>query len=237
MKTPGWVTLLTKGLLDVIWPDTCTVCGCKLVRGERTLCIKCLMDMPLTGFHTQVEFNSMHERLMCHQPVHRATAMFHYERQSSYAKLIHEAKYNGRPSVGRTLARMHARTLQEAGFFDGVDLIIPVPLNTLRLVHRGYNQSYHIGLGLNDVTGIPVDDCMHARRHTSQTHKNAQERLTNARGTYSLPHPLPPEVKHVLLVDDVLTTGATLCACAEAIGQVNPGVIVSVFTLASARLQ
>lgn len=227
---------IAEALAAVLWPDLCTVCSRPLVKGEKGICLACMADMPLTDYHTRPLLNPMHERTMCHAPILRAAAMFHYERRSPYAALIHEAKYYGRPSVGRHLARIYATTLLPAGFFSGVDLIQPVPVSTLRLIRRGYNQSHHIAMGLSDVTSIAVGGVLRASRHTSQTHMDAHQRLANVRGIYHVDPRASLTFSHVLLVDDILTTGATLCACAEAIHAAHPSATISVLTLAAARL-
>ena len=175
---------LIDGLLSVIYPEVCEVCGTPLVSGEKVMCLGCHAAMPLTGYHKTPEFNQLHERTMCHAPIHHADACFFYERLSPYSRLIHAAKYEGRPSIGRLLAKDHARITAPTGFFDGIDLIVPVPLDRLKLIRRGYNQSHHIALGISDITGIPVGSLLRARRHPSQTSKNAAGRLDNARGTF-----------------------------------------------------
>lgn len=229
---------LVDSLLAVIYPAVCPVCGRVLVAGEEGLCVGCMLDMPLTGFHSAPEWNPLHERLMCHAPIHHATALFHYEKHSPYAALIHRAKYSGLPDEGRRLARNYAARIAPAGFFDGIDAIQPVPLSFRRLVCRGFNQSHAVALGVADVIGAGVVDLLGARHHSSQTRKSASARLENARSTYFVRQrddaARPP--RHILLVDDVITTGATLIACAEALHRTFPEMRLSVFTLAATRL-
>ena len=120
---------LLTGLQAIFFPDLCPVCGQVLVAGERGICLSCRMDMPLTGYERSPLDNALHERLMCKARVERAASLFHYERRSPYARIVHEAKYNGRPSLGRRLMRDWAESqLVPAGFFAGVDLLVPVPL-------------------------------------------------------------------------------------------------------------
>ncbi len=228
---------LIDGLLSVIYPEVCEVCGTPLVSGEKVMCLGCHAAMPLTGYHKTPEFNQLHERTMCHAPIHHADACFFYERLSPYSRLIHAAKYESLPSIGRLLAKDHARITAPTGFFDGIDLIVPVPLDRLKLIRRGYNQSHHIALGISDITGIPVGSLLRARRHPSQTSKNAAGRLDNARGTFSVGQQEDvARYSHILIVDDIITTGSTLCACAEAIHSASPQTSISILTLAATRL-
>ncbi len=178
---------LIDGLLSVIYPEVCEVCGTPLVSGEKVMCLR--MPMPpcrSPAITRPRNSTSCTERTMCHAPIHHADACFFYERLSPYSRLIHAAKYESRPSIGRLLAKDHARITAPTGFFDGIDLIVPVPLDRLKLIRRGYNQSHHIALGISDITGIPVGSLLRARRHPSQTSKNAAGRLDNARGTFSV---------------------------------------------------
>lgn len=200
------------------------------------MCLGCRLDLPLTNYHLNAEFNPLVERLLCHAPITRATAYFHYERLSPYARLIHAAKYEGQPGIGKELAAEYARILLPNGFFNGIDAIVAVPLSRIKLIKRGYNQSLHIAEGISAVTGIPIIAALKARHHSSQTRKDAHQRFVNTSGTYRAVDDALQGVGHILLVDDVATTGATLCACAEAIHAIAPAAGISVFTIASTRL-
>lgn len=226
---------LIEGVAALCFPRMCPCCGAVMVRGEETMCLGCRLDLPQTDYHLHADFNPLVERLMCRAPITRAASFFHYERHSPYARLIHEAKYNGRPSIGRLLAREYAAAIYSTGFFDTIDAITPVPLNRLKLIRRGYNQSLHIALGVADVTDLPVVDTLTARRHSTQTRKDARSRFENARGIYSAGAESASGLKHILLVDDIATTGATLCACSEALHAQYPSLQISVLTLAATR--
>ena len=228
---------LTGALANLAWPRTCEVCGCALVKGEDVVCLKCYNTMPMVGLHTQ-EFNLLHQRLAGHLLFERVGSMFWYYRDTPHARLIHHAKYNGRPRIGRILARRYALTLKHDGFFDGIDAIIPIPLSPLKLLRRGYNQSDAIALGLRDVSGINIVHGLATSRYRStQTRRNAYARWINARnGFKALPDKLRG-LSHVLIVDDVLTTGATILAAAEALHSADPTLRLSVFTLAASHLR
>lgn len=227
-----------RDLLNVIIPDLCTVCHTSLVRGEKIVCLKCLMDLPRTNLH-KLQPNLIHERLISlSTPVERASSLFWYYRGNEFAALIHDAKYNSRPKVAAHLARMHARELQGYSFFDGIDLILPVPMHSLKKLVRGYNQSEVIAKGISDVTGLRVSDNLSTLRlHSSQTRKGAEQRQENTRENYAVERPEELQGKHILLVDDVITTGATLVSCMRAIHKVCPDTRFSIFSLALTHLQ
>lgn len=225
-----------RDLLRIIYPEVCEVCGRSLVRGEQVLCMHCDMSLPRTLVHNE-EFNVIHQRLAGSTPIEKAAGMFYYYRESDYAKLIHVAKYNNRPVVARKLAERYAMELSKDGFFDDIDLILPVPLHSLKYLKRGYNQSYEIARGVSQVTRIPIGDNLVARRgHATQTKKNSYSRWVNAQGIYDVEDGDELENQHILIVDDVITTGATLLACCEAVHRRVPSAGLSVLSLAVTHL-
>lgn len=222
-----------KSFVDIIFPNVCTVCHRTLIDGEQFLCLECLMDMPLTNFHKS-DSNSLTDRLFSRTvPIEKATSMFYYRRGNPYTALIHDTKYRGRPDVGRYLAELHAEELMSAGFFGDIDLLVPVPLHFLKQLKRGYNQAEKIADGIASVSGLPVVTPLRASWHRSQTRKDAHDRLRNALGTYSLCSDAAIENKHILLVDDVITTGSTVLACAGAVKAASPTTRISVYSLAA----
>lgn len=231
-----WPRIL-KGVVNLIWPDVCEVCGCTLVKGENVICLGCRLKLPRTNLHTQ-EFSLIHHRLAGRVPIERAAGYFYYYRSDSFTRLIHAAKYNGRPNVARYLAREYAGEIKNDGFFSGIDLILPVPLHRLKLWKRGYNQTEYLARGLKDATGIAIGSNLVATRgHSTQTRKGSYMRWLNTRNIYDVVHPDELEGKHILVVDDVITTGATLLACCEAIHRSAPTATISVLTLAVSHLQ
>ncbi len=231
-----WPRIL-KGVVNLIWPDVCEVCGCTLVKGEKVICLGCRLKLPRTNLHTQ-EFSLIHHRLAGRVPIERAAGYFYYYRSDSFTRLIHAAKYNGRPNVARYLAREYAGEIKNDGFFSGIDLILPVPLHRFKLWKRGYNQTEYLARGLKDATGIAIGSNLVATRgHSTQTRKGSYMRWLNTRNIYDVVHPGELEGKHILVVDDVITTGATLLACCEAIHRSAPTATISVLTLAVSHLQ
>jgi len=222
---------------DVLMPRVCPVCQRPLGADEPWICRQCLMDLPRTRFE-DVDFNAMEQLFAGQVPIERATAYFYYERGAPYASILHDIKYHNVPRMARWLAARAVREMQPSGFFNGLDAITPVPLHPTKRAQRGYNQCDYIVRGLADATGLPVIDALRAvRSHSTQTHKGALERWRNIQGNYAATSAASQLAgKHLLLVDDVVTTGATLTTCATVLRQAVPGLRLSLFTLAAARL-
>ena len=220
-------------LLDAIVPRRCTVCGGVIVDGETVMCLHCLMSLPRLGI-TDFTDNRLTERLVSlRAPLERGTSLFYYIRGSNYVRLIHDTKYNSRPSVGRTLAREHASRLIAEGFFDSIDLLLPMPLHPFKEWRRGYNQSFEIARGISEATGIRIADNLRTRGwHSTQTRRSAVQRRENVAERYKVVHADELAGLHVLVVDDVITTGSTMLAALEAIHASSPTTRLSAYSLA-----
>ena len=223
-------------LLDLISPRLCVVCGQRLTVSEETICTRCNLHLPRTGFQQDPYENEM-AKLFWHQiPIERATALFYYESHSDTANIIYMLKYNNHPEIGEVIGRMTARELQTNDFFDGIDAIVPVPLAKKRLRQRGYNQSMEIAKGISEMTGLPIYNKV-VRRNTfegSQTNKGRWERNENVEKVFELIDSETVHGKHLLIVDDVVTTGATVIACAKELCKAG-NVKVSVLALGFAK--
>ena len=217
-------------LVELIFPRHCYVCGEVLSRQEHDMCLDCLYKLPKIE---QKHIGEMEKVFWGRFNVERVASYIYYQKESPYNRLLHKMKYGNHPEVGTRLAVMAAENLAKEGFFDGIDAIVPLPLSKKKRRTRGYNQCDYIAEGLSQTTGIPVlKDCVvRSKANESQTHKTRDERWKNAEGIFSLATPQAIEGKHVLLVDDILTTGATLTNCALAIQQ-HSKCKISVFTLA-----
>lgn len=181
--------------------------------------------------------NSMEEKLFGTVPFERATAYCHYDKGAPYARLVQYAKYRGRPAIMRWLARRYAMELRADGFFDGIDAVMPVPMHFLKKMRRGYNQAEWVARGVADATGLPVVDNLRAvRGHATQTRRGSYARWENSRELYKTVRPGEIDGLHLLIVDDVVTTGATIIACGECVRQASPTVRLSALTIASARM-
>lgn len=219
-------------IVDFIAPRSCVICGRRLSPTERSLCSVCVLHLYRTTFQFTPEDNEMAQLFWGLLPVERTAALIYYEPRSETAALIYKLKYGHRPDIGEDLGRIMAEEMKPAGFLDGIDILLPIPLSKKRYWQRGYNQSEMLARGMSEVTGLPV--ITKAVRRTnfrqSQTSLTRKERQENVEGTFVLRHPEFLENKHVLLIDDICTTGATLLACSEAIRSVK-GIRISILTL------
>lgn len=216
MKASFWTRLF-----DLVTPRLCPVCGSRLAATESVLCAVCHLHLPLTGFERSPEDNEMARRFWGLIPIERAAAYFFYEPQSPTAQIIYDLKYHDRPDIGEHLGRIIARDFDGTGFFCGIDAIVPVPLSWLRRWHRGYNQSLQIARGVARVTGLPIDRHVVKRLQfrQSQTHLNVWERRENTSSAFRLIHPEAVRDRHLLLIDDIVTTGSTIVALAQELQQ------------------
>ncbi len=221
-------------LVDLFYPNLCLICGETLVKDEQQLCLKCFNHIPKTNFHLQKD-NPVEKRFWGKVPIEAASSYFFFQKGSGFQKLIHELKYRGNQELGVILGRYAGIDLLRAENFQKIDAIIPVPLHKSKEAKRGYNQSYLICKGLSEVMEKPLisRNLVRTQERSTQTKKSVFERFENMRGIFSLKNPKELEGKHILLVDDVLTTGSTLEACIQAILTAK-NVKVSVFTLALA---
>lgn len=222
-------------LLEVFFPRRCVTCNALLNDWEEGMCLRCNMDLPRTNYHLHRE-NELEEMLADRLDLVHATSYFFYSRGGKYSKLLHELKYEDRSDLGPILGRMMASEIKaSSNFFDGIDVIVPVPLHKRKQLQRGYNQSTQLAKGVSQVTGIPIEEkaVKRIRQTESQTKKSARERLTNLDEAFSLENEDALHGKHVLIIDDVLTTGATTIACAKAAMQAGD-VRISILTLAKA---
>jgi ComF family protein len=220
-------------LIDLIFPRHCCVCGETLSRQERDICLNCLYHLPKIEPHHKLEIE---QTFWGKIEIERAASYMYYRKGSPYNALMHKLKYKDAPEVGTRLAEMAAKELLDSGFFDGITLIVPLPLSKKKLRKRGYNQCDYIARGISEKTGIPVatDLIKRTKANETQTHKTRDERWLNVEGIFSATEPQAMEGQHILLVDDVATTGATLHACIATL-LTTPNVRISVFALATAK--
>jgi len=223
-------------LLDLISPRLCTVCGERLSVTEEVLCGKCNLHLPRTGFQHDPQENVMTKMFWGRIPIERATALFYFEAHAETANILYELKYKNHPEIGETMGRMMARELQRGDFFDGIDGIVPVPLAKRRERQRGYNQSMEIAKGVSEITNLPIYNKVVKRKtfNGSQTSKGRWERNENVENVFELLDGDSVRGKHLLIIDDVVTTGATVIACAKEISKAE-GVRFSVLSLGFAK--
>ena len=219
---------------NLMYPDLCLVCGENLLKSEQCLCLTCLHEIPKTNFHLLSD-NPIEKRFWGKTSIHRCTAFFFFQKGSPFQKLLHALKYKNIKEVGEILGKYAASDLLDSDDFATVDVIIPVPLHPNKYKLRGYNQSEWIGKGLSAILEKPQDitTLIRMKENTTQTKKSVFERYENTEGIFELKDKTSLVGKHILLVDDVLTTGSTLEACIKVLLEIKD-IKISVFTLAVA---
>lgn len=228
-------------VLDVaslILPRTCLACGTPLQENESGVCLVCRCNAPLTGFAQQSE-NSIKWLFENTLPIEHAAAMFWFERDSEWRRIIHSFKYHGRWYFAQKMGEWFGEELRKSGNFADVDVIVPVPLHFRRRLMRGYNQSEQLALGIGRKLGVRCDfDAVRRRLYNdSQTSKTRTERWDNVDAIFDVRSAKRLRGRHILLVDDVLTTGATINSCASAIVRACEGEVrISVASLAASTL-
>ena len=235
-NTPMKPISFWRRLLDLIAPRLCVVCGHRLTVTEEVICAKCSFHLPRTGFHHHAYDNEMAKLFWAQIPIEKATAFFYYEAHAETANIIYELKYKNHPEIGNIVGRMLAKEIQPSGFFDGIDGIVPIPLAKKRLRQRGYNQSMEIAQGVSEMTGLPIYKKV-VRRNSfkgSQTNKGRWDRQENVEHVFELTDATAVSNKHLLLIDDVITTGATCIACAKALCQ-SVNIRISILALGFAK--
>lgn len=226
---------LREGILDVIYPPVCPMCGRVLrqhyhpeyeigadisLNGYNApICASCYKQLPRTE-EAENRGNLTEDKFIRERRFVRGAAFLFFEKEHPSQQLIHAIKFGNRPDLAFYLGMLIAEEYAHTGFFDDIDLMIPVPLHKNRLRERGYNQSEYIAKGIQSMLGLPIDELNHIER-VRDTHQQAltsgKDREENVRGAFRVNHPEELYRKHILLIDDVVTTGATLSAMMEAL--------------------
>ena len=218
-------------ILDLISPRQCVVCGNRLTPTERSICSVCLRHLPRTTYQFTPDDNPMAQLFWHLTPIERAAALIYYEPHSEMARIVYQLKYGQRPDIGEDMGRLMAVEMEFARYFEDIDALLPVPLARKRLRQRGYNQSERLAEGIRQKTGLPVITRAVGRKHflQSQTQLSRHERQENVQDIFELRDERPLKGRHLLLIDDICTTGATLIALVDAIKHVE-GIRLSVLT-------
>ncbi len=210
----NWLYDLWDDFISLLFPRLCYGCGNHLMRNESLICTECYVSIPRTNFHLQRE-NPVEQLFWGRCPVEKAAAFSFYGRGSRIRNLIHKLKYTGVREIGYELGRIYALSLTSSGFTRDIDLIIPVPLHPSKKRMRGFNQSECISEGIADIAGLPVSTGVLVRTVMSatQTKRSRYDRWTNVEGIFMVADAEAIKGKHILLVDDVITTGSTIESC------------------------
>ena len=220
--------------LDFFFPSLCLDCRDRLINQEKYLCFECWNDLPITNFHFNKE-NKVAQLFWGRVSLENATAFLAFNKGSKAQKIIHAAKYNGLKELGYETGRRFGYSLNESPDYIKTDIVVPVPLHPKKQKQRGYNQSEWIAKGIAKAMNKQISiNNLYRKIHTStQTKKNRYERWENVENIFDLNHPYEFIGKNLLLVDDVVTTGATLESCALQLLKID-GVKISIATLAFA---
>ncbi len=231
MKRGGYF----RDMLELFYPPLCVTCGRRLVTQERYICLHCMQDLPRTRFHADPE-NKVSQLFWGRVPVEQATSWLFFRKGSRYQRLVHYLKYKGLKELGEEMGRLFGSELKGSPF-AGAGMVVPVPLHRRRERQRGYNQSEWIARGVAAALEVPLStgNLVRERFTSTQTRKNRFERWQNVEGIFTVLRPQEFAGLHVLVVDDVVTTGATLEAAVVTLRDAGAAK-VSIATLACAEV-
>lgn len=209
---------LANDVIGLLFPNLCNGCGLSLYPGEKAICTHCLYDLPYTDFHLDPN-NRVAKQLWARLPFEAAMAMLYFKKGTKTQNLIHNLKYNGKTEVGYKLGNLLGQKLILSEQYKAIDFIIPVPLHPKKERTRGYNQSIRIADGISEAINVPVHKSLLIRKKITetQTRKSRFNRYENMLSVFEVLEPKALQHAHILLVDDVITTGATLEACGNAL--------------------
>jgi len=222
--------------ISLLFPRLCYGCGGYLLRNEYLICTECYVVIPRTGYHLKSD-NPVEQLFWGRCLIEKAAAFSFYNKGSRIRKLIHNLKYKGIKEIGYELGRIYGLSLKSSGFTADIDMIIPVPLNPSKKRIRGFNQSEVISSGISAATGLPLNtgSLIRVKSSATQTKKSRYERWVNVEGIFLVTDQKVLAGCHILLVDDVITTGSTIESCACELLKVE-GVRISVVALAFAAV-
>jgi ComF family protein len=223
-----------KSLLQLFFPPVCAGCKTVLVANENVICTKCRHEIPLTQHHLNSE-NEAIKKFYGRIPVEHVSALVYFHKKGIVQELIHCLKYRGQEDIGTVLGEWYAEELISSQLLQTVDTIIPVPLHPKKLRERGYNQVSEFGNALAKKLGIPLNNSILFRQVYSKTQsqKNRLGRTEGIDTIFDVTFNEKDHNQHFLLIDDVITTGATLEVCAKALLKI-PGAKISIVCMAMA---
>lgn len=227
---------LLHDFLDLFYPQLCFGCERPLLKNENHLCFHCRFGLPITNFH-KISENKIHRLFTGRIQIIKATAYLHFIKNGMVQSILHNLKYRNKPKLGIYLGKMAADDLKNDGFFQGIDLIIPIPLHPNKMKKRNYNQAEKIGFGMALCSGVAMDNNLLLRsvNNETQTRKSRFNRWLNVESIFVLNESkkMNFQNQHILLVDDVITTGSTIEAAAILLEN-ELHAKISIFTIAIA---
>lgn len=234
-RTGGVYGGVLEALLHLVFPHLCAGCGSDLLDREHQLCLDCISSLPETSFHLHAD-NPVEKMFWGRMPVVAATAQYYFTKESMMQHLVHQFKYRGNKDLCFYLGTLMGQQLADSGRFADIDALVPLPLYPSRERKRGYNQAAVLSEGIASILQLPVLHQIIIRNHhtDTQTHKTRIERWQNMVGSFTLINEASIEGRHLLLVDDVITTGATIEACGSELLK-GKNVMVSIGALCVSR--
>lgn len=213
---------MLKYLIQLIYPNTCICCNDHLVKSENFICTLCLLELPATNFHNMPN-NDLEKVFWGRVNIERAIAMFFYKKGGKTAKILQALKYHNTPELAQFLGKHYGTFLKEFISENKIDAVVAIPLHKNKLKTRGYNQSERLAHGLAETLAIQdlSSHLIRTKFTETQTKKSRLERSENVNKVFEITDPELFVNKHVLLIDDVITTGATIDSCANEILQIN----------------
>ncbi|NGY36484.1 ComF family protein [Flavobacterium sp. XN-5] len=226
---------MLKYLLNLFFPPVCSGCNSFLMKNEKVICTLCRHDTPLTNHHLTIE-NEAFKKFYGRFPLEYASAFLYFHKKGIVQELIHKLKYKGHEDIGAVLGNWYAEDLKAIEILKTADVIIPVPLHKRKFRERGYNQVTTFGLALSTELNMPYNDSILFRTTYSKTQskKNLLDRSEGIDTVFNVAFDEKDHNKHYLLIDDVITTGATLEACSRALLKI-PGARISIVCMAMAQ--
>tara|TARA_B100000508_G_scaffold141074_1_gene145952 strand:+ start:9524 stop:10204 length:681 start_codon:yes stop_codon:yes gene_type:complete len=211
-----------KEIISLIYPHVCLSCAEPLRKYDQNICLKCKSHLPKTKFSQRIE-NPVVKLLWGKAHIEHASSAFYFKKGNRIQKLMHQLKYKGKKELGEELGALMARELKCSTIYNKIDAIIPLPLHKSKLRLRGYNQCDPIAKGLSEQLRVDVLNHSVKRKHanTSQTNKGHYERHKNVENIFEVCNPKELNGRNILLIDDVITTGSTIAACARAINKIS----------------
>jgi Predicted amidophosphoribosyltransferases len=225
---------LKTSILHILFPHVCDGCGSDIIDEESSLCMKCIAEMPETNFHLHAN-NPIEKIFWGRLPIISATAQYYFVKESLMQHLMHQLKYKGNKELGKQLGRLMGYDLQKTSRFKTVNYLVPLPLFPSKEKRRGYNQAAILCEGIAEVMNVEIlrDVITRTQFTETQTRKGRIERWQNIEGKFELMRPEKIRDKNILLVDDVITTGATLEACGHELLQASPKLSIATLCYAS----
>ena len=227
---------MIRDIAGLLFRRRCMVCGERLFDGERDICTSCEYMMPLTGFARAAD-NALFRRFWGIVPVEHAAALIYFIHGSMWQRLIHGFKYRDKWRWAYVMGKRLGASLAEGGLYADVDTVVPVPLHPRRKMLRGYNQSEYIARGVAEAMGVPMETRILYRRRNNPSQPTLAENETreNVRDLFGVRNAERIRGRHLLIVDDVITSGETVTACAEALLAADVGCRISVASVAASQ--